>query len=100
MGKAAQLKLSGPAARRTKVIAMFQKVGGDRATAACNELCHKDQTGLDQLLATTPDDKAPRAIQKLLTKYKIPWAHEHQRRKTSANAVTDGEATSKDKRKV
>ncbi|CAK0844191.1 unnamed protein product, partial [Prorocentrum cordatum] len=83
-------KISGPAARKTKFVGIIQQGGGDRAAAAYNELIHKDQAGLDQVLDQTPEDKQLRAIQKLLTKNKISWTHEHQRRTSAAAAVTDG----------
>ncbi|CAK0860495.1 unnamed protein product, partial [Prorocentrum cordatum] len=83
-------KISGPAARKTKVVGIIQQGGGDRATAAYNELVHKDQAGLDQVLDQTPEDKQLRAIQKLSTNIQISWTHEHQRRTSAAAAVADG----------
>ncbi|CAK0844670.1 unnamed protein product, partial [Prorocentrum cordatum] len=83
-------KISGPPARKTKVVGIIQQGGGDRATAAYNELTHKDQTGLDQVLDQTSEDKQSRAIQKLSTKNEISWTNEHQRRTSAATAVTDG----------
>ncbi|CAK0805662.1 unnamed protein product, partial [Prorocentrum cordatum] len=83
-------KISGPAARKTKVVGIIQQGGGDRATAAYNELIHKDQAGLGKVAGQIPEDKQLRAIQKLLTKNKISWTHEHQRRTSAATAVTDG----------
>ena len=83
--------VKGPLARKQRIVTALNTIGGDRSSAAYDEIMKIAPTEINKLIEDYDDEGLLRPLKKLFQQTKVPWTkafHESTKKQSKASSST------------